>query len=63
VREGIYFKLSLLARIVDHMGSDNHHWEFESDDYFGMYLLLSDIAQEVYPEWQERNANEEPGKE
>ena len=49
-REMIYHKLTLLARFVDYMGSDNLHHEFESDDYFAMYGLLNGLAKEIYPE-------------
>ena len=53
-RESIYHKLTLLARIADYMGSDEHFSEFEKDDHFAMYLLLSDIAKEIYPEWKDK---------
>jgi len=50
--EEIYYKLRLLANISDHMGSDKHYHAFGDGDHFAMYLLLMDIAKEVYPAWR-----------
>jgi len=53
-REMIYHKLRLLAHFIDHMGDDRHYAEFDSDDYFAMFGLLSSIADEVYPEGKQQ---------
>ena len=58
-RESIYHKLNLLARFIDHMGSQEHYSEYEDDDFFAMYLFLSDIAKEVWPEWNQKAAAKE----
>ena len=52
-REDIYHKLTLLARFADYMGSDDRFDEFEKDDHYAMFLLLSGIAKEIYPEWKD----------
>ena len=58
-REMIYYKLNLLACMVDHMGDERHHSEYKGDDWHAMYGLLSDIAKEIYPEWKEPLAAEQ----
>ena len=52
-RENIYHKLTLLAGFIEHMGSQKHYHLYEDDDFFGMFLLIRDIAKEIYPEWKE----------
>jgi hypothetical protein len=52
-RQDIYHRLSLLARLAQHMGSAEHYSEYEDDDFFGLYLLLTDVSKEIYPEWKD----------
>ena len=58
-REEIYYKLMLLARFADYMGSDERFHEFEKDDHFALFLLLNGIAKEIYPEWNESAPEQE----
>jgi len=51
-REDIYLKLSLLARLVAHMGSEEHYHLYEDEDFCAMELLLDGVAREIYPEWR-----------
>ena len=54
-REDIYLKLSLLARFVEHMGSQEHYSQYENEDFSGMQLLLDGIAREIFPEWNRKS--------
>jgi hypothetical protein len=50
-REIIFFKLQLLASVVDMMEKDVSM--FDDDAYFALSSFMTDLALAVYPEWLE----------
>ena len=58
-RDVIYCKLGLLAQVVTYLGSDQYQEVFSEDDFFALHLFLSDIAKEIYPEWNDKPEQEQ----
>jgi len=52
-RETIYAKLRFLSTVVGCMGDLMSKGAMDDDDLFAVYVMLSEIGREVYPEWKE----------
>ncbi|MDR1660664.1 MAG: hypothetical protein LBR94_10105 [Desulfovibrio sp.] len=51
-RESIYAKLMLLSYAVGTM--EDHRVDLDDTVWFAMAIMLSDIAREVWPRWNEK---------
>ncbi len=52
-REAIHAKLSFLSSAVGFM--DGHRADFDENAEYALCIMLQEIANEVYPEWEDES--------